>query len=82
MKTKSLHASRVFLSAATAALALGASPFAFAQAAAPAKPKDEAVLLPQFVITENPANPYQSRQALSASRIAMDIQDIRLSSVK
>ena len=77
MKTKSLHASRVILSAATAALALGVMPFAFAQAAAtPAKPKEDAVLLPQFVITEAPANPYQSRQALSASRIAMDIQDI------
>jgi iron complex outermembrane receptor protein len=77
MKSKSLHASRVLLSTATVVFAIGLAPFASGQAAAPAaKPKDEAVLLPQFVITENPANPYQSRQALSASRIAMDIQDI------
>lgn len=38
--------------------------------------KDEVVTLPQFTITENAANPYQSRQALSASRVAMPIQDI------
>ena len=34
------------------------------------------MLLPQFTITEKPANPYQSQQALSASRVAMSIQDI------
>lgn len=43
--------------------------------AAPAA-KEEPITLAQFVITETPANPYQSRQALSASRVAMDIQDI------
>ena len=76
MKTKSLRVTRAFLSAALAVSAIGLAPFVSAQTAAPAKPKDEAVLLPQFTITENPTNPYQSRQALSASRIAMDIQDI------
>ena len=76
MKTKSLRASRAFLPAALAAFAFGTLPFASAQTAAPAKPKDETVLLPQFTITEKPTNPYQSRQALSASRVAMDIQDI------
>src|SRR5688572_10295666 len=45
---------------------------AFAQAA-PAPQKEEPVTLAQFIITETPANPYQSRQALSASRVAMDI---------
>jgi iron complex outermembrane receptor protein len=42
----------------------------------PARDKEEAVLLPQFTITETAANPYQSTQALSASRVAMPIQDI------
>jgi iron complex outermembrane receptor protein len=37
---------------------------------------EEIVELPQFVITETPANPYQSGQALSTSRVAMLIQDI------
>ena len=37
---------------------------------------EEVVTLPQFTITETAANPYVSRQALSASRVAMDIQDI------
>ncbi|HTO04657.1 MAG TPA: TonB-dependent receptor plug domain-containing protein, partial [Opitutus sp.] len=37
---------------------------------------DEVVTLPQFTITETTANPYVSRQALSTSRVAMDIQDI------
>lgn len=51
---------------------------AWSQATAPVTPKEkeEAVMLPQFVITETPANPYLSRQALSASRVAMEIQDI------
>jgi iron complex outermembrane receptor protein len=46
------------------------------QPAKPAAPEEETINLPQFTITETAANPYQSRQALSASRIAMDIQDI------
>jgi iron complex outermembrane receptor protein len=38
--------------------------------------KEDAIVLPQFTITETPANPYQSAQALSASRVALPIQDI------
>lgn len=62
------------------ALAALSSHSLFGQAA-PAAPtssttKEEPVTLAQFVITETPANPYLSRQALSASRVAMDIQDI------
>src|SRR5258708_19039144 len=37
---------------------------------------EESVKLPEFRITENPSNPYQSNQALSTSRVAMSIQDI------
>lgn len=49
-----------------------------AQTAAPgpAPKKDEVVELPTFTITEQQANPYVSKQALSSSRVAMDIQDI------
>jgi iron complex outermembrane receptor protein len=48
-----------------------------AQTAPAAEPAaKEVVILPTFTITETPDNPYQSRQALSASRVAMDIQDI------
>ncbi|MBI5690028.1 MAG: TonB-dependent receptor plug domain-containing protein [Verrucomicrobia bacterium] len=57
-----------------AALALTPVAALFGQASAPAK--DEAVVLAQFVITENAVNPYQSQQALSASRVAMAVQDI------
>ena len=38
--------------------------------------REETVTLPQFTVAENSLNPYQSQQALSASRIAMPIQDI------
>ncbi len=57
------------------ALLLSIAAIAFAQ---PAKPtaQEDAVALPQFTVKENPTNPYQSQQALSASRVAMDIQDI------
>ncbi|HTL69077.1 MAG TPA: TonB-dependent receptor plug domain-containing protein [Lacunisphaera sp.] len=57
------------------ALALLAFPAirGWAQTAPAAK---DVVTLPTFTITESPANPYVSKQALSASRIAMDIQDI------
>jgi iron complex outermembrane receptor protein len=34
------------------------------------------LVLPEFVLHENPANPYQSSQALSTSRVAVPIQDI------
>jgi len=52
---------------------------AFGQTPVPATEKKETenvFTLPQFTITEERANPYQSRQALSASRVAMSIQDI------
>jgi iron complex outermembrane receptor protein len=39
-------------------------------------PDEEVTTLPTFVIKENPDNPYRSTKALSASRVAMDIQDI------
>ena len=58
---------------------LAAGPVAFAQPATPAAPASEPeqiVNLPEFRITEEPANPYQSQQALSTSRVAMSIQDI------
>ena len=38
--------------------------------------KKDAVVLPQFTITENRANPYVSKQALSGTRIATNIEDI------
>src|SRR4051812_39716372 len=66
------------LSVAAAAFSFGLVPSIFAQATTSPKadqPK-EVVELPTFVITENSANPYLSKQALSASRVAMDIQDI------
>ncbi len=58
-----------------ACLALGTQG-ALAQSPAPLPVEKEVVTLPTFTITETPDNPYQSRQALSASRVAMDIQDI------
>jgi len=56
-----------------AAPATGAAPPATGATGAMA---EETVTLPQFVITENPANPYQSQQALSAARTAMSTMDI------
>ena len=48
-----------------------------AQATAPVTtPSSETVELPAFTITEESPNPYQSNQALSASRVATKIQDI------
>ncbi len=47
-----------------------------AAAPAPAKADKEVIELPTFTITETPDNPYRSKQALSSSRVAMDIQDI------
>ncbi len=55
------------------------SPSLWAQtAAAPASTakQEETITLPQFTITENPSNPYQSQQALSGTRVAMNVQDI------
>jgi iron complex outermembrane receptor protein len=69
-----LHATSV------AALLLGTAGLVQAQtpAAAPAAEpeKKEVVTLPTFTIIETKDNPYRSNQALSASRVAMDIQDI------
>ncbi|WP_221031236.1 TonB-dependent siderophore receptor [Actomonas aquatica] len=42
----------------------------------PAGPAEPTVVLPAFVIEEETPNPYQSNQALSASRVATSIQDI------
>ncbi|MBL9199745.1 MAG: TonB-dependent receptor plug domain-containing protein [Opitutaceae bacterium] len=74
MKSKSLCASRALVT--VVALAVSATSSLLGQAAPAAKPGDETVQLAQFVITETAVNPYQSQQALSASRVAMPIQDI------
>ena len=77
MKTSHPHASRLLVGALAAAVSLAPLGSAFGQTAPPpAREKEETILLPQFTITEAPANPYQSSQALSASRVAMSIQDI------
>jgi len=60
---------------ACACFALGAQA-ASAQTAPAAASDKETVTLPTFTITEQPTNPYQSKQALSASRVATDIADI------
>lgn len=60
---------------ACACFALGAQA-ASAQTATPAATDKDVVTLPTFSITETPDNPYRSRQALSSSRVAMNIQDI------
>ncbi|HEU5077969.1 MAG TPA: TonB-dependent receptor plug domain-containing protein [Opitutaceae bacterium] len=50
---------------------------AAAQTSAPAPTQaDQTIELPEFTIHEEKANPYQSQQALSTSRVAMSIQDI------
>jgi iron complex outermembrane receptor protein len=71
-----IHSRIALLCAAAAALL----PLAARSQSAPASPttteRENVTLLPTFVITEEPANPYQSRQALSASRVATPIQDI------
>jgi iron complex outermembrane receptor protein len=48
---------------------------AFGQQATPPK-QDETIELPQFTVREDKVNPYQSKEALSASRVAMPILDI------
>lgn len=58
------------------ATALIFSPLVRAQAQTAARADREVVELPTFTITETPDNPYRSKQALSSSRVAMDIQDI------
>jgi iron complex outermembrane receptor protein len=65
-----------------AALLLGSAGLAHAQApaaapvAAPEADKKDVVTLPTFTISETQDNPYRSTQALSASRVAMAIEDI------
>lgn len=83
MPTKKNHvvspSKRRVFRAACAVSALSAAIPAIAQTApAPAKPSDseQTITLAEFRITENPANPYQSQQALSTSRVALNIQDI------
>jgi iron complex outermembrane receptor protein len=60
---------------ACACFALGAQA-AFAQTAPATPPEKDVVTLPTFTITEEPANPYVSKQALSGTRVAMSIADI------
>ncbi len=67
--------SPTLLFAAATALLLGAAAITSAQTA-PAAKKDDVVTLPTFTITEEPVNPYVSKQALSGTRVAMDILDI------
>ena len=69
---------RVFLRAAIAVLSLGAGRSAFAQtpAATAETAGPEVIQLPKFEVTEHGVNPYQATQALSATRIAMNIQDV------
>ena len=61
-----------------AGLALGTlSSAALAQTSAPAPASEESTVnLPTFTISEQPSNPYQSQQALSSSRVAMQILDV------
>ncbi|HWA27511.1 MAG TPA: TonB-dependent receptor plug domain-containing protein [Lacunisphaera sp.] len=61
--------------ATAGALLLGTAAYVSAQTA-PAEKKEDVVTLPTFTITETPLNSYVSKQALSGTRVAMDIQDI------
>ena len=75
------HLARSLLQATSvAALLLGSAGLAHGQtpAASPEADKDkkDVVTLPTFVISEEPTNPYVSKQALSGTRVAMDIMDI------
>ncbi|PTX95517.1 hypothetical protein DB354_08820 [Opitutus sp. ER46] len=62
--------------AATALAALALPAAAWAQAEEQPPTDENVVELPKFTVTESKSNPYQARQALSASRIAMPILDI------
>ena len=74
MQPTSHRHARTFQRVVSTTFAVATAQIALAQATSPAR--EEPITLAQFVITETPANPYQSRQALSASRVAMDIQDV------
>ena len=70
---------RLLTLTAAATLTIATIPSMRAQAAAAPDKTDaskEVVQLPAFVISETPANPYVSKQALSGTRVAMDLQDI------
>lgn len=71
------HLHRAQFSPSLLALALTACPLA-AQTTSTVDggTRDAAVTLPRFTINEKPANPYVSKEALSGTRVAMDIQDI------
>jgi iron complex outermembrane receptor protein len=60
--------------ALTVSLVLAAGSLSFAQTVPP--PDKDTIKLAEFTVNETAANPYVSRQALSASRVAMAIQDI------
>ncbi|HVU34892.1 MAG TPA: TonB-dependent receptor plug domain-containing protein [Opitutaceae bacterium] len=68
------HPHRSF--AALAALILCAPLSGLAQTDESTTPSGEVLTLPRFTVSETRSNPYQSRQALSASRIAVPILDI------
>jgi iron complex outermembrane receptor protein len=75
------HPSRLLalLRTTAAALAWGVGCVAYGQSAASGatdQAKDQTVALPAFEISETPANPYVSKQALSGTRVAMAIEDI------
>jgi iron complex outermembrane receptor protein len=69
---------RVLSRATLAALSLGVGRGAFAQQGPAATPSvsQETVQLPAFEVKEKGVNPLQAQEALSATRVAMAIQDI------
>lgn len=68
---------RSLFHATATALLLGTAAYVTAQTTTPPAPKEEDVVtLPTFTITEEPVNPYVSKQALSGTRVAMNIADI------
>ena len=73
-----MNRTTVRLALLCAGLAAGLPRAAWSQSTAsdPTAPGKETVVLPQFTITEQRANPYVSKQALSGTRIATNIEDI------
>ncbi len=66
---------RGFLCAMLACLFLGRPGAAFAQQGSEAA-SPETIVLPKYEVTERGVNPYQAQQALSATRVAVAIQDV------
>ena len=66
---------RVILCAMLAALPLGRSGSAFGQQGSTTA-SSETIELPKYEVTEHGVNPYQAQQALSATRVAVAIQDV------